>query len=303
MGQTRIKLLHVEDDDIDAYLMQELLLQNPDQYRYDITRRVSLGGALKCLNNEEFDAVLLDMHLTDIEGIDNVKAIKEQNPDIPVIVLSGVDNDTYALETIDHGAQEFLVKGYCNSKVLQRCVQTSIRRKLIERKLFQQANFDDVTGLPNRRLFQEYVNAALVKAQRWKRQEALLFLDIDNFKTINEQYGYKVGNDVLKETAVRMASHIRRSDIIARYGADEFVVLLDNQGKDVRDAAVMAATKLLYAFQEPYMHSVRDIKIDVSLGIAIYPEHGEEFTLLMGKADSAMLKAKKRDQLKYEFAA
>ncbi len=303
MGQTRIKLLHVEDDDIDAYLMQELLMQNPDQYRYDITRRVSLGGALKCLNNETFDAVLLDMHLTDIEGMDNVKAIKDQNPDIPVIVLSGVDNDTYAMETIDNGAQEFLVKGYCNSKVLQRSVQTPIRRKVIERKLFQQANFDDVTGLPNRRLFQEYVNAALVKAQRWKREEALLFVDIDNFKHINEHHGHDVGNDVLKECAVRMASHIRRSDIIARYGADEFVILLDNQGKDVRDASVMAATKLLYAFQKPYMHPQGEIQINVSMGIALYPEHGEDFSALVGKADSAMLKAKNRPQLKYEFAA
>lgn len=175
MTKTVIKILHVEDDETDALITQSYLNEYSQGSSFDITQVDSLKNALKELSTTEYDAVLLDLHLNDVSGMDNILAIKEQCPDLPIVVLSGVDHDATALGAIDFGAQEYLIKGHSSGKVIQLAIHSSIKRKFVERRLFKQANYDELTGLANRRLFHEHLDGAINRAKRWKRSQILFF--------------------------------------------------------------------------------------------------------------------------------
>ena len=303
MSQAAIKILYIEDDLTDAELMQEILHSGVGKSnQYNVVHVESLKAALNQIASQGFDAVLLDLNLKDISGMDNILAIKEENPDLPVIVLSGVDSDAIALDAIDHGAQEYVMKGHCDGKIIRLAIQSSIKRKAVERRLFKQANYDPLTGLPNRTMFQDYVEKAICKAERWKRHETVMFVDLDYFKKTNDTYGHDAGNAVLKEAAIRMKTVLRESDIVARYGGDEFTILLDDRSDDSRSAAGQAVTKLIYAFHAPFEYEGNSIDMSASIGIATYPASGSDFRSLIKSADKAMYKAKKAGGHQFCFA-
>jgi len=302
MPEQAVNILHVEDDDMDAELMRDALCDSGNSKNFSIIHVSSLRIALDEMKKNKYDAILLDLNLSDIRGMDNVIAIKEENPDIPVIVLSGDDNDNVALEAIDNGAQEYVMKGHCNGKIIRLAIHSSIRRKQVERTLFKQANYDTITGLPNRNLFQNYLERALEKADRWKRTETVMFIDLDNFKEVNDKYGHEAGNQLLKEAAIRMSATLRSSDLIARYGGDEFTVLLDDDSRDAKSAAGQAATKLLYAFHEPFEYEGNNIDFSASIGITIYNNGGQDYITVLKSADKAMYEAKSAGGHQFRFA-
>ena len=297
-----VKILHVEDDPVDAMLMQTALSDDAKTCgKYDIVHVDGLKEALEELRQHGYDAVLLDLNLRDVSGTSNISAIKEENPDIPVVVLSGLDNDKVALEAIDSGAQEYISKGHCNGKVIRLAIQSSIRRKHVERQLFVQANYDEITGLPNRRFFRECAEKMIVRAHRWERKETLMFIDIDNFKAVNDEYGHEACNTILRGLAERMNGALRESDMMARYGGDEFVIMLDDRSQDFRKAAGMTATKLLYTLDEPLRYHEHEIHASASIGIAVYPFAGADFSDLIKTADQAMYEAKKAGGRQFRF--
>ncbi len=302
MSGDAVRVLHVEDDSVDALLTQEILHDEVGMNQFDVVHVDSLKSALRELGRKGYDAVLLDLNLKDISGIDNILAIKEENPEIPVVVLSGMDSYKSAIEAIDNGAQEYLVKGHCDGKVIRLALHSSIRRKSVERRLFKQANYDDLTGLPNRRLFQDYLERAITKAKRWDAHEIVMFVDLDNFKDINDNFGHDVGNAVLKEAAIRMTSTLRSSDIVARYGGDEFVVLLNDRSEDFQSSARQAATKLVYAFNAPFEYGSNVIQFSASIGITAYPLAGDDYSSVINSADKAMYRAKKNGGAQFQFA-
>ncbi len=303
MNHSTLKILHVEDDATDAMLTHEVLRNELGTHQLDVVHVDSLKSALEELRGVGFDAVLLDLNLRDISGLDNVKAIKEQNPDLPVVVLTGVDSDITALEAIESGAQEYLVKGHGDGRVIRLAIYSSIRRKAHERKLYREANYDDVTGLPNRRMFQNYVERALQRAKRWKRNETIAFIDLDHFKRVNDTLGHEAGNAMLREAALRMKNTLRETDIIARYGGDEFVILLDDHSPDVKSVAGQVVTKLLYVFNEPFQYQGHAVEFSASIGVAVYPFAGRTYASLIKSADVAMYQAKKAGGHQFRFAA
>ncbi len=299
-----INILHVEDDPADALLVQEILMEEAGgTAHYNVVHVDNLKEALKTLHCEGFNAVMLDLGLKDISGVDNVRMLKEENPDIPIIVLTGFNNEDTALQAIKQGAQEYIVKGYSNGNVLRLAIKSSIERKAYERKLFQQANFDELTGLANRRLFKEYLEKALMKAKRFERQEVLMFLDLDRFKDINDTYGHEAGNMLLMLVAERIKQKLRESDMIARYGGDEFIILLgNNDPKNMRQGCVAVAEKILDVIREPYDLGGNNVSLSTSIGIAIYPDSGETPEALLETADHAMYEAKRSGMNQYVFA-
>jgi len=293
MPKPKLHILHVENDELEADLFKNHLTQEFGEKGCDIVHVESLADALKKLKETAFNAILLDLDLNDIQGLDNVRAIKEQNPDIPIVVLSGHNDNKTALSAVRQGAQEYVIKGHSDSRVLGLAVLSSIERKSYERHLFRQANHDDLTGLPNRRMFLEYMQRWLIRASRWKRTEVIMFLDVNDFKEVNDTLGHDIGDALLEQIAARLRVGLRASDMLARYGGDEFIVHLDTDAHISRDSCVKIAEKITSLFHSPISIGGHDIQTGVSIGIAFYPEHGKNTTRLIQSADHAMYQAKK----------
>lgn len=164
------------------------------------------------------------------------------------------------------------------------------KEKQAEERMLYMAHYDALTGLPNRALFSDRLQQALVKAKRGKTLAALMFIDLDKFKPVNDDLGHDVGDLLLKEVAKRMLNCMRESDTVSRIGGDEFVVLLPAIVSE--EDALRIAEKILFAINLPFELAGHSINISSSIGVAVYPEHGNDDKLLTKNADIAMYFAK-----------
>ena len=171
-------------------------------------------------------------------------------------------------------------------------------RKEAEEKINYLAHFDPLTGLPNRTLLDDRVKIALGAAQRRKDKLAVIFLDLDRFKNVNDSLGHIFGDKLLKEVACRLQTLLREEDTISRVGGDEFIVII--QSADAQGAAHVA-TKILEAISSSFKIDGHDLNIGVSIGIAIYPENGSDFNALSQAADTALYRAKQMGRNNYQF--
>jgi diguanylate cyclase (GGDEF)-like protein/PAS domain S-box-containing protein len=163
-------------------------------------------------------------------------------------------------------------------------------RKLVERMLEQQALSDPLTGLPNKRYFGDRLAQALAQARRQESRIALLFLDLDGFKDVNDRLGHAAGDGLLKEVAARLSACVRAADTVARLGGDEFAVLLETN-RSIDDAELVAG-KLVEALHAPFALAEGEVSISCSVGIALHPVDGDDFKSLLRHADLAMYRAK-----------
>ncbi len=177
-------------------------------------------------------------------------------------------------------------------------VQDITRQVEHERRINQLIHFDPLTGLPNRTLLHDRVNQAIQAATRHQSHVAILFLDLDHFKNVNDTLGHNTGDDLLVEVGKRLTGAIRESDTVARVGGDEFVIVLAET--DAAEAATVAA-KLLSAVSERYLIGNHSLATTPSIGIAIYPQDGADFGMLYQHADTAMYRTKQDGRNGYQF--
>ncbi len=168
-----------------------------------------------------------------------------------------------------------------------------------ERKLIHQANFDQLTNLPNRYYMLSYINSALARARRQLLKVSLLFLDLNNFKDINDTMGHGTGDELLKQVADRIRALLRESDAAARLGGDEFLILLE--GLHRQEQAEIVVSKIIESFEHPFIIDSKKIYTSASIGISTYPDDGETVELLMQHADAAMYSAKNDSNINYRF--
>jgi len=173
---------------------------------------------------------------------------------------------------------------------LQGVMYDITERKQFEKKLLQMAHFDQLTGLANRSLFHDRLNQTIAMAKRNDSKFAVLYLDLDGFKEINDTLGHEAGDQVLKEAANRMRSVVRAIDTVARMGGDEFTIILGDIGN--ADDVILVAEKVLAAIAAPYGYSDSQHHVTVSIGAAIYPDHADDGDKLVTMADNAMYEAK-----------
>ena len=172
-------------------------------------------------------------------------------------------------------------------------------RKQSEDRLALLANYDPVTGLPNRFLFGDRLKHAMHAADRQDRRVALLFVDLDSFKTINDSLGHAAGDQLLKQVAGRLGAVVRSTDTVSRLGGDEFTVILEDIVNDAE--AVRVASQILEQSVRPYAIGSREVYVTSSVGIAIYPQDGASVDVLLMNSDAAMYRAKENGRNGFEF--
>lgn len=172
-------------------------------------------------------------------------------------------------------------------------------RKKSEEEIHNLAYYDTLTGLPNRTLFMDRLITSLAQSRRSRQKVAVLYLDLDNFKAINDTQGHAYGDDLIKNVAIKMRNCIRECDTVARLGGDEFVIL-QPQIKDLNDVSSFAE-RLLQAFNDPWTLSGQEFYVTASIGISIYPNDGKDSVTLLKNADAAMYKAKGIGKNNYKF--
>jgi diguanylate cyclase (GGDEF)-like protein/PAS domain S-box-containing protein len=172
-------------------------------------------------------------------------------------------------------------------------------QKETERKIHRLAYYDALTGLPNRGMFLDRLHQALAFAHREERSVCLVFLDLDNFKDVNDTYGHDFGDKLLKQVAERLNDTMRESDTLARLGGDEFVVILSSV--TCHESIANAAQRLMSVFSQPFLIDDRKIYCSVSIGLAVYPDDGMDTESLLKCADTAMYHAKEEGKSQYRF--
>lgn len=173
------------------------------------------------------------------------------------------------------------------------------QRKLDEEQIRYQANYDQLTGLPNRALFMDRLARLVIESRRTKTKVGLMFIDLDGFKAVNDSLGHDAGDLLLKQTADRLGLCVRESDTVARLGGDEFTVIMPMI--DSIDSTVVVADRILESLTEPFDLDGQEGRISASIGISMYPEQADDDEQLLRNADVAMFHAKSQGKANYQF--
>lgn len=285
-------ILLVEDNPGDIRLVQAMFEDAPPGSLPELRWEQSLRAAAAHLSNEPgCAAVLLDLALPDSQGLDTVGVLRDLAGDVPLIVLSGNDDEEVGLSAVVAGAQDYLVKGSFDASLLRRALQYASHRKRVEKELLKRAMHDHLTGLPTRALLMDRLRMALNSAARSGCRSALLFVDLDRFKQVNDEHGHAAGDAVLQAAAQRMLGMVRGSDTVSRLGGDEFVVLLSTVTDEDDGHAV--ARKLVEAVSAPMAHHGLTLSVSASVGVIEFRPGESSAEELIGRADAAMYEAKR----------
>ena len=421
-------VLIVEDNPGDARLLSEMFKEVSQ--KTDLSFVQSLSEAEKHLAIHTVDIILLDLGLPDAQGVEVVRRVRAAAPHIPLVVLTGMDDQTMAMQALHEGAEDYLLKDQIDPHGLLRALRYAVQRKIMEEALFVEkeraqvtlnsigdavictdisgnitflnlvaekmtqwslneamgrpmaevfkildgitretvpnpmaeavlrnqaghlplnclliqrdgsevpiedsaapihdrggkaigavivfrdvsaaretalqithsAEHDFLTGLPNRMLLNDRIGQAIAMAPRHRKQVAILFLDLDGFKHINDSLGHPIGDKLLQSIAKRLVDCVRRSDTVSRQGGDEFVVLL-SEAEQWEDAAVIAR-KILQAVAETHSIDDRDLHITTSIGVSVFPDDGRDAETLIKNADTAMYQAKEHGRQNFQF--
>jgi diguanylate cyclase (GGDEF)-like protein/PAS domain S-box-containing protein len=422
-------LLLVEDNPLDARLLREMFTEQGSHYT-DFTHVESMGEAEKLLSERTFDIIVLDLGLPDTQGLGAVRRAHAAAPRLPLVVITGLDDESLAAQALQEGAQDYLIKGQIDARSLKRALRYAIERKFMEEALFVEkeraqvtlnsigdavvctdisgnltflnlvaekmtgwsrqeaagrpmaevfrildaksrqtipnpmemavgqnrtvhlpsncvlihrdgfevpiedsvspihdregqatgavivfrdvsaaramalqmthsAQHDFLTGLPNRMLFNDRVSQAVVLAPRHMKNVAVLFLDLDGFKHINDSLGHPIGDKLLQSIAKRLVDCVRDSDTVSRQGGDEFVVLL-SEVEQSEDASI-TASRMLRAVAGAHSIDQHDLHVTASIGVSVYPDDGLDAETLIKNADTAMYQAKENGRQSYQF--
>jgi diguanylate cyclase (GGDEF)-like protein len=280
-----VRVLLVEDNPGDARLIREALRETKG-VDFSLEVADTLAAGLERVAASDADIVLLDLSLPDAFGLDTYRRAHFDAPHVPIIVLTGNEDEALAVSAVNEGAQDFLSKRKLDGEVLVRSIRYAIERHRLLEQVRQLAIVDDLTGLANRRGFSLLCQHHFDLANRNRKQLRLLFIDVDRFKAINDTFGHQEGDRALADVAALLVRTFRKSDVIGRVGGDEFSVLLTEgalEGARISTERLRASLLAINAAaQRPY-------QLSLSVGVGVYdPDQPTTFEGLMKQADQAM---------------
>jgi diguanylate cyclase (GGDEF)-like protein len=298
MENCPIQILLVEDDPDDADLLQEVLVAT-DTTRFELVRVGRLSEALRRLSQDHFDVVLLDLSLPDSSGLESFLRIHHAEPGVPVVVLTGLDDDRLSARAIQQGAQDYLIKDEVAKDRMDRAIRYAIERHRLLAETRNTSLVDELTGLYNRRGLVTVAGPLCKTANRLKKRLTLLFIDLDNLKWINDTLGHQEGDRALADTAGILRESFRESDVLARLGGDEFAVLALGV---LPVGSPILAERLQDKVIAHNAHERRRYHLSLSVGMAHYdPERPCALQELLTRADALMYE-QKRDKRRARFA-
>jgi len=289
MCEKVINILLVDDDPGDCRLVELALKQSARELKFTIATADHLADGLDRLQSNNIDLVLLDLGLPDSHGLETVDKVVGACPHIPIVVLTGLAGEEAGLDALRRGASDYLVKGEFRRDLLLRTIRYSLERKELEQQLVRLASHDPLTGILNRRMFEEAIDRAVARARRGTPSVLLLF-DVDHFKLVNDTLGHAAGDEVLVGIVQLVQKQLRTEDILGRVGGDEFVALFE--GSPLLEAKAIAERFCLVV--EGFTFN-RNLAISPTLSIGLVEIDGrQDSRTIMSQADAAMYKAKEQ---------
>jgi|ERR1041385_4103587 diguanylate cyclase (GGDEF)-like protein len=266
MSNSILKILLVEDNPGDTRLLQETFAEI-DEPRFELISCETLAQALDFLAKNKPDAALVDLGLPDAQGLEAVGKVHNAAPDVPLVVLTGLDDETLAVQALKQGAQDYLVKVKVNHNVFRRVLRYAMERQRVQLELLNLSLLDDLTGLNNRRGFLTLGEHQLKLAYRTRKPFLIAFVDLDGMKQINDTYGHQEGNRALLDATRVLQDSFRQSDIIGRIGGDEFAIFVaDAAESSIETVSRRLEQKLKACNAEPG----RLYDLSLSIGIVAY---------------------------------
>ncbi len=293
----RTPVILVADDDPSIRLLLRHVMEQCGYHVVEVSNGVeAVASAVRHVP----DLILMDAVMPDMDGFRATEEIMKipQCQAISVLMATSLDDDESVSRAFDVGACDYITKPF-NWSVLKHRVTRMLLAADAERKIRHIAYHDSLTGLPNRMLFIDRVEQAISRALREDTQFALLFIDIDHFKVINDSMGHAAGDQLLNVVASRLQNMLRKSDTIARPGGDEFTIIIENLQEAEWVATV--ANNILRRLEVPVEINNRQVHVGGSIGIALFPQDGESFGTLLKNADTAMYKAKELGRHTFQF--
>lgn len=305
MKNRTLKVLLIGDHEDDIIIMRDLLDDIEDRdFRLEWISDYS--AALEKVQHNEYDVCLTEYRLGERDGLELFLAAQDGGCRTPFILFTGQVNKEVDVEAMQAGVADFLVKGEITGPLLDRSIRYAIERKRVKEKLAdaaerltQLAQYDDLTGLPNRSLFRERLDRALARSRRNNTMIALMFLDLDRFKAVNDTLGHDVGDNLLNAVGKRLRRCLREVDTVARWGGDEFTVILEDVAQ-IKGVSVVAQ-RLIDALTPSFELGEHELFATTSIGIAVYPSCGKDAETLTKNADTAMYRAKAQGRNNYQF--
>src|SRR5476649_1723095 len=297
-------ILIVDDQEANVQLLEEMLGEAGYTAVYSTTNPQAV---CKMHRDNGYDLILLDLQMPGMDGFQVMDGLKEIETDgyLPVLVITA--QPAHRLRALASGAKDFISKplDLMEAKTrIHNMLEVRLLYKQLEhsnRALESLALHDALTGLPNRRLLMDRLSLAIAHARRNKCAMAVMYLDLDGFKQINDTLGHGAGDTLLGMVAARLVAAVRQEDTVARLGGDEFVIALWELSH--ADDAAKLASKVIQAVSQPFSIQGRGMSVTVSVGVGIYPAHGEEVETLMKSADLALYEAKRTGKNDYRIAA
>ena len=335
--QKQIKTLLVEDNEGDAFLLKKKLAYGKET-QFDLTHVDRLAIAVKLLQIEVFDVILLDLSLPDSSGLETFLSLETIAPHLPIVLLTGLNDESVALKAVRAGAQDYLIKGQVTTEVLIRSVNYAIERmhhleKIYQsevrlqqinqqlaqqvknrtselefrnqelKKLFLYATTDKVTGIANRYRLEDFMQREWSNAIRNQISVSVIMIDIDRFKLYNDAYGHQAGDRCLRQVAQTINDTVRRpKDLAARYGGEEFIVVLSDVSPEGAITVAENIRSQVKALAIPHAKTEVNDYVTVSLGVSnTIPTINSQVERLILAADKALYLAKQKGRDRVEM--